>query len=191
MGIKKFQSTLFSSLVNRVASQGMSCDRRSLSYVLLGAATVAALGTAAQAQTVDSRTSSEALVVAQTAAEPVGERYLFGQVPQPDQIGQGYVVLERTGDRVYGALYYPSSSFDCFEGQVQGTELAMTVINSYDQADTYPYSLAMVEDSAVASSDASGELVPFGLDGFHAIEDLSENDHRMLEMCSGVVSSAQ
>lgn len=191
MGIKKIQSTLFSSLVNRVAIQGRSCDRRSLSYLFLGAATVAALGTAAQAQTVDNHTSSEALAVAQTAAEPVGERYLFGQVPQPDQIGQGYVVLERTGDRVYGALYYPSSSFDCFEGQVQGTEIAMTVINSYDQADTYPYSLAMVEDSAVASSDASGELIPFGLDGFHAIEDLSENDHRMLEMCSGVVSSGQ
>jgi hypothetical protein len=191
MGIKTFQSTLFSSLVNRVKSQGRSRDRRSLSYLLLGAATAVTLGTAAQAQTVDSHVSPEALAVAQTAAEPVGERYLFGQVPQPDQIGQGYVVLERTGDRVYGALYYPSSSFDCFEGQVQGTELAMTVINSYDQADTYPYSLAMVEDSAVASSDASGELVPFGLDGFHAIGDLSENDHRMLEMCRGVVSSVQ
>lgn len=191
MGIKTFQSTLFSSLVNRVSSQGRSCDRRALSYVVLGAVTAAALGTAAQAQTVDNQASPEALAVAQTAAEPEGERYLFGQVPQPDQIGQGYVVLERTGDRVYGALYYPSSSFDCFEGQVQGTEIAMTVINSYDQADTYPYSLAMVEDSAVASSDASGELVPFGLDGFHAIGDLSENDHRMLEMCSGVVSSVQ
>ncbi|PZV08558.1 MAG: hypothetical protein DCF32_04480 [Leptolyngbya sp.] len=149
------------------------------------------MGTAAQAQTVDSYTFPDALAVAQTAAESGGERYLFGQVPRPDQIGQGYVVLERTGDRVYGALYYPSSSFDCFEGQVQGTELAMTVINSYDQSDTYPYSLAMVEDSAVASSDASGELVPFGLDGFHAIDNLSENDHRMLEMCRGVVSSVQ
>jgi len=191
MGIKKFQSTLFSSLVNRVVGQGSSYNRCSLSYVLLGAVTAAALGTVAQAQTVDSHTSPAALAIAQTATEPVGERYLFGQVPQPDQIGQGYVVLERTDDRVYGALYYPSSSFDCFEGQVQGTEIAMTVINSYDQADTYPYSLAMVEGSAVASSDASGELIPFGLDGFHAIGDLSENDHRMLEMCSGVVSSAE
>ncbi len=193
MGIKTFQSTLFSSLVNRFSSQGRSCDRRALSYVILGAVTAAALGTAAQAQAqnVSNQTSPEALAIAQTAAEPVSDRYLFGQAPQPDQIGQGYVVLERTGDRVYGALYYPSSSFDCFEGQVQGTEIAMTVINSYDQADTYPYSLAMVEDSAIASSDASGGLVPFGLDGFHAIGDLSENDHRMLEICSGVVGSAQ
>lgn len=191
MGIKTFQSTLFSSLVNRVSSQGQSRDRRALSYVLLGAVTAAALGTAAQAQTIDNQTPPETLAVAQTTAEPEGDRYLFGQVPQPDQIGQGYVVLERTGDRVYGALYYPSSSFDCFEGQVQGTEIAMTVINSYDQTDTYPYSIAMAEGAAIASSEASGELAPFGLDGFHTIGELSENDHRMLEMCRGVVSSAQ
>lgn len=190
MGIKTFQSTLFSSLVNRFSSQGRNRDRRPLAYGLLGAAAVVALGTAAQAQTAD-RPSIETLAVAQTTTESVAERYLFGQVPQPDQIGQGYVVLERTGDRVYGALYYPSSSFDCFAGQVQGDEVAMTVINSYDPADTYPYSLAMAEGPAVAASDASGELAPFGLEGFHAIGSLSENDHRMLEVCRGVIDPDQ
>lgn len=190
MGVKTFQSTLFSSLVNRFASQGRNRDRRPLVYGLLGAAAVVALGTAAQAQTADSQTAREAPAVAQTTTKSAAERYLFGQVPQPDQIGQGYVVLERTGDRVYGALYYPSSSFDCFEGQVQGDEVAMTVINSYDPADTYPYSLAMAEGPAVAASDASGELVPFGLEGFHAIGSPSENDHRMLDICRGVVDPA-
>jgi hypothetical protein len=191
MGIKTFQSTLFSSLVNRFSSQGRNRDRRPLIYGLLGTAAVATLGAAAQAQTIDSQSAPEALAVAQTSSESVGERYLFGQVPEPDQIGQGYVVLERTGDRVYGALYYPSSSFDCFEGQVQGSEVAMTVINSYDPADTYPYSLAMADGSAVAASNASGELVPFGLEGFHAIGSLSENDHRMLDVCRGVVDPDQ
>lgn len=191
MGIKTFQSTLFSSLVNRFAGQGWSRDRRPLIYGLLGTAAVATLGAAAQAQTIESQSAPEVLAVAQISTESAAERYLFGQVPQPDQIGQGYVVLERTGDRVYGALYYPSSSFDCFEGQVQGDEVAMTVINSYDSADTYPYSLAMAEGPAVAASDASGELVPFGLEGFHAIGNLSENDHRMLDVCRGVVEPAQ
>jgi hypothetical protein len=82
--------------------------------------------------------------VAQTAAASSAERHLFGQVAQPDQIGQGYMVVERSGDRVYGALYFPSSSFDCFHGQVEGTELAMTIINSYDQ-ETYPYSVALAD----------------------------------------------
>lgn len=191
MGIKTFQTTLFSSLVNRFASQGRNRNRRPLIYGLLGTAAVATLGAAAQAQTVESPLTSGALAVAQTPIESVAERYLFGQVPEPDQIGQGYVVLERTGDRVYGALYYPSSSFDCFEGQVQGSEVAMTVINSYDPEDTYPYSIAMAEGPAVAANDASGALVPFGLEGFHAIGSLSENDHRMLDVCRGVVAPDQ
>ncbi len=189
MGIKLFQSTLFPSLVNLFSSQGRKRDRRPLSYVLLGTAALAALGTAAQAQTAAEQLTPETLAVAQTTAESTG-RYLFGQVPEPDQIGQGYVVLERDGDRVYGALYYPSSSFDCFQGQVQGTELAMTVINSYDQ-DSYPYSIALAEGPVVATSDASGELVPFGLDGFHALGAPSENDHRMLDMCRGVIAPEQ
>ncbi|MFQ4135717.1 hypothetical protein PGN35_005300 [Nodosilinea sp. PGN35] len=189
MGNKLFQSTLFSSLVNRFSSQGRKRDRRPLSYVLMGTAALAALGTAAQAQTVVEQLTPESLAVAQTAA-PAAGRYLFGQVPEPDQIGQGYVVLERSGDRVYGALYYPSSSFDCFQGRVQGTELAMTITNSYDQ-DTYPYSIALAEGPVVATSDAAGELVPFGLDGFHALGAPSENDHRMLDVCRGVVAPDQ
>lgn len=116
------------------------------------------------------------------SAGPVAGRYLFGQSAQPDQLGQGYVVLERSGDRVYGALYFPSSSFDCFYGQVQGNQLAMTIVNSYDQQ-TYPYSLALADGPAVAASGAAGALVPFGLDGFYAIDSLSDNDHRMLEVC--------
>jgi hypothetical protein len=116
------------------------------------------------------------------ADAPAPERYLFGQSAQPDQVGQGYVVLERTGDRVYGALYYPSSSFDCFYGQMQGTEMAMTIVNSYDQ-ETYPYSIALADGPVVASSSPSDELLPFGLSGFYAIDTLSDNDLRMLDMC--------
>ncbi|HZG40369.1 MAG TPA: hypothetical protein VEZ50_16950 [Nodosilinea sp.] len=178
-----FQSTLFSALVKPFSSQGQTCDRRSLSYLLVGAATVAAFGAAAPTQA-QLTTAPE---VAQTAAASPAERHLFGQVAQPDQIGQGYMVVERSGDRVYGALYFPSSSFDCFHGQVEGTELAMTIINSYDQ-ETYPYSVALADGPAVASSEAAGELAPFGLSGFFAIDTLSDNDHRMLDICRSAVA---
>ena len=53
---------------------------------------------------------------ARPSAFPEVGRYLFGQVPQRDQLGQGYIILENTGDQIFGALYYPSSSFDCFRG---------------------------------------------------------------------------
>ncbi|MBE9139985.1 hypothetical protein IQ254_22780 [Nodosilinea sp. LEGE 07088] len=182
MAVKTIKSVLFSSLVKPFLSQGRRPARVPLAVLLLGAA-IAAWGATTPAQ-------ADSLTVAQTGAEsvlPAAERYLFGQTPQPDQIGQGYVVLERTGDRVYGALYYPSSSFDCFYGQVQGSEVAMTIINSYDQ-EAYPYSLALAEGPAVATVGSTGESLPFSLDGFYAIDTLSDNDHRMLDQCRAAVT---
>jgi hypothetical protein len=116
-------------------------------------------------------------------------RYLFGQASEPDQIGVGYVVLERTGDRVYGALYFPNSSFDCFHGQVQGAELAMSIVDSYSQ-EVYPYNIALANDTSVASTDLSDNLTPFNLSGFYALDTLSENDNRMLDICSGALAPA-
>ncbi|MBE9108785.1 hypothetical protein IQ273_05060 [Nodosilinea sp. LEGE 07298] len=191
MGIKVLQSKLFSSLVKPFLNQGRNRDRYPLSYLFIGTAAVAALGAIAPVQAQSTTQSSLDSAVAQTAvALPEAGRYLFGQVSQPDQIGQGYVVLERTGDRVYGALYYPSSSFDCFYGQVEGSDLAMTIVNSYDQ-EAYPYSLALVDGPVVAANGAAGELSPFGLDGFFALDTLSDNDHRMLDMCQSAVVPEQ
>jgi hypothetical protein len=110
---------------------------------------------------------------------------LFGEVSEPDQIGHGYMVLESNGETVYGALYYPHSSFDCFYGEVEGAELAMTIINSYTQ-EIYPYSIALVSDSAIAAT-SPGSLEPLSLEGFYALEQVSDNDIRMLDMCGTVV----
>ncbi|PSN10422.1 hypothetical protein C7293_28190 [filamentous cyanobacterium CCT1] len=192
VGIRMLQSKLFSSLVNPFLSQGKKRDRHSLPYWFVGTAAAAALGAIVpvQAQTAPQGALPEVAVAQTSASLPEAGRYLFGQVPEPDQIGQGYVVLERTGDRVYGALYYPSSSFDCFYGEVEGTELAMTIVNSYDQQ-AYPYSLALADGPAVATSNPTGDLAPFGLDGFFAIDTVSENDHRMLDTCRAAVAPEQ
>lgn len=120
-------------------------------------------------------------------AFPAPGRYLFGQVPEPDQLGQGYMVVESTGDRVYGALYYPSSSFDCFQGQVEGNELAMTVIHSYSQ-EVYPYAIALESDTTVAAGQLSDGLEPVSPSGFYALETLTDNDLRMLDVCRSVVA---
>jgi hypothetical protein len=182
MVVKEIKSVLQSSLVRPFLSQERSCERAPLTALLLTAAVVV-LGSVAPAR-------ADSITVAQVepdTVQPMADRFLFGQTPQPDQIGQGYVVLERRADRVYGALYYPSSSFDCFYGQVQGTEMAMTIIDSYSQ-ETYPYSLALVDGPVVATATSASEPLPFGLDGFHAIDSLSDNDHRMLDQCRSVVA---
>ncbi|NMF86358.1 hypothetical protein [Nodosilinea sp. P-1105] len=133
--------------------------------------------------------TENASAIAQAAFPSQGPgQYLYGQAPEPEQVGFGYVVLDSSADGIYGALYFPSSSFDCFHGQVQGNELAMTVIDSYSQ-EPYAYSIALASDTTVASSGASDALEPLSLKDFYQLDGPSENDLRMLAICRGVVAS--
>lgn len=112
---------------------------------------------------------------------PADGLYLFGQAPVADQIGAGYMVFEAEQQRVVGALYMPDSSFDCFHGELGGTELAMTITNSYTQ-ETYPYSIALQTNDAIASTSADS-VSPLSLEGFYRLASPSANDLRMLEIC--------
>lgn len=106
--------------------------------------------------------------------------YLYGQSPQPEQIGQGYFVFEVNQGKVVGALYMPRSSFDCASGSFKQNQLALTVVNSYDRS-TNPFDIALETGSTVASTGGSAEKV--SLQGFHRISEISENDYRMLNVC--------
>lgn len=106
--------------------------------------------------------------------------YLYGQSPKPEQIGKGYFVFEVNKGRVVGALYMPRSSFDCAAGSFKGNQLALTVVNSYDHS-TNPFNIAVESNSTVASGVGGSEN--FGLQGFHRISNISQNDYRILNTC--------
>ena len=106
--------------------------------------------------------------------------YLFGQAPEPDQIGAAYLVFEVNDDQVVGAFYMPYSSFDCFSGQMQAEQLALTVINSYEQT-AHPYTVALSENASVATT--GNAIAPVGLEGYHQIQQVSESDQRILATC--------
>ncbi|NEQ43650.1 MAG: hypothetical protein F6K00_08860 [Leptolyngbya sp. SIOISBB] len=107
--------------------------------------------------------------------------YVFGESPTAGQLGTTYMVMQVSADRVTGGFYQPSSSFDCFHGEITGTEMALTVIDSYAQT-AHPFALALESGTAVASSEAiAGEWVP---SGFYSLPELSATDHEVLQMCS-------
>jgi hypothetical protein len=106
--------------------------------------------------------------------------YLYGQAETPDQVGSAYMVFTVTDSRVVGAFYMPYSSFDCFHGEFQPDRLALNVVDSYDRS-VHPYSVALDTSSPVAA--ANGAAVPAGLEGFHQIQTVSENDQRILATC--------
>ncbi|GAB4367103.1 MAG: hypothetical protein Kow00121_05140 [Elainellaceae cyanobacterium] len=106
--------------------------------------------------------------------------YLYGQSPEPDQIGSAYMVFEVDQGRVIGAFYMPRSSFDCFYGDVEADQLALTIVNSYEQTQ-YPYAIALEPNDSLATNSESA--APMGLEGFHSIDMLTENDQRILSTC--------
>lgn len=106
--------------------------------------------------------------------------YFYGESPQPDQLGQGYMVFEARQHKLLGALYLPHSSFDCFYGQVAPNHLAMTVIDSYDRT-LHPYQMAL-EPVAIASSPDTHNI-QFKPQGMHRIAEVRDAELGYLETC--------
>ncbi|MGD1905139.1 MAG: hypothetical protein ACFB0C_03995 [Leptolyngbyaceae cyanobacterium] len=125
-------------------------------------------------------TSEQAIASAapETAALEEGV-YLYGESPQPQQVGATYMVMTVQAGQAVGAFYMPSSSFDCFYGPVTANSLDLTIVNSYDQV-AYPYEVALAINGAVAATGAVPAVVP---EGFHAIDTLSETDQQILATC--------
>jgi len=109
-----------------------------------------------------------------------GQVYLFGESPQRDQLGQTYFIFRKVGDRIVGAIYAPRSSFDCFQGAVQGNQLKIDVVDSYTRQ-VYPVAISLERNSVVAGNLQN--TVDFKLEGLYPIADISQNDQRILAVC--------
>ena len=107
--------------------------------------------------------------------------YLYGQSPEPGQIGSTYLIFEVRNQQTVGAFYLPSSSFDCFHGELQPDRLLLTVVDSYDQT-THPYAVALQTDQPLTASTI-GATPPVSLVGYHPIEPISTIDYQLLSTC--------
>ena len=105
--------------------------------------------------------------------------YLYGQQVTAAQPGSTYMVFEISGNRTVGAFYQPSSSFDCFSGDVSSTRLDLNVVDSYEQT-SHPYALAIEPVSTLTAGPAGTE---FSISGFTPISTLSELDEHLLATC--------
>ncbi|MEM8804582.1 MAG: hypothetical protein AAGF01_00855 [Cyanobacteria bacterium P01_G01_bin.38] len=123
-------------------------------------------------------------VTATDQALPNDGIYLYGQQPLPDQLATAYLVFEARAGIILGAFYMPQSSFDCVQGQFQDTELALTITDSYSQ-DSFEYALGIQRDTQVASAEGA---VSMAIEGYHRIQQVSENDLRILDTCKAFYS---
>lgn len=108
--------------------------------------------------------------------------YLYGEQAAAAQPGSTYMVFEVTGSYAIGAFYRPSSSFDCFSGDISATRLDLNVIDSFEQT-THPYSLAAQTGPTLTAGPVNAE---FKINGFTLINEISELDEHILETCQTV-----
>jgi hypothetical protein len=107
--------------------------------------------------------------------------YLYGESPVAGTIGAVYLVLTAQNGGLTGAVYQPSSSFDCVRATVGTRSLDLMVTDAYDQSE-WPYDIALTLNATVASS--SGGTAPLQLEGMYAIATLSDLDRQLLAVCS-------
>lgn len=153
-------------------------------FTSVGRVGIALLGTSITLSTALEAQAAYSKPVAQTPAVPAATLpdgvYLYGQAPKPDELGKGYFVFENKAGKVVGALYMPSSSFDCAAGEFKADQLALMVTDSYDRT-ANPFEIALDRSSTVASK--GNPSLTIGLQGFQKLDAVSKNDLRLLNVC--------
>lgn len=183
------KTSLFQSARGPVLPEAQKKQRRQSrggqwSVLLGGLLSALLLGASAQANPLPVAPMAASQTHAQAVTLPQGVEdgiYFYGEVPQPDQLGAAYMVFEARDAQVTGAMFMPHSSFDCFQGQISGRELALQITNSYTQ-ETYGYAIALVtsEDPIATVGNAQ---VPLRLDGFFNLGTAREAELAILETC--------
>lgn len=123
--------------------------------------------------------SSQLLAQASSEIASHNGVYLYGRSPQPEELGQEYLVFKIEQGRVKGAVYQPRSEFNCFSGSLRAGQMELAITDPYD-GNQYPYAIALQSSPPVASNTQVSEL---GLEGYHRLEKMSDNDHRILQTC--------
>jgi hypothetical protein len=110
--------------------------------------------------------------------------YLYGQSPQANQLGQGYIVFEKRQDTVKGALYMPSSEFSCFQGTLDKSgELAMTVKSLPDTGGVREVATSNILPR-INDDEPMTYAYSVALQDYHQLKSISANDQRILQMCN-------
>lgn len=108
--------------------------------------------------------------------------HFYGEAPERDQINHAYMVFEVKGAKVAGALYWPNSSYSCFEGRFNNKQLALRIDDPFSDA-TYLQEVALTETAIVASSDLQSVEMEIGLADMYALNSANSKDHEFLADC--------
>lgn len=116
--------------------------------------------------------------------------YLYGRAPQPQQIGQEYMVFELHQGKVIGAFYLPYSEFSCFSGNIKSGELALMVANAPDPGEgdstqQNPRQIATASGKPQIGEEFNAIAYPHAvaLQEYYQLPEVTNSDHQILQTC--------
>ncbi len=118
---------------------------------------------------------------AEVALPLASSTYLYGQQPIANQPDTAYFVFESQGAQITGALYMPSSSFDCVQGQIIDRQMALSITDSYTK-ETYSYALILNDPWVEVASQTSNVTPPPSIQGFYPLP-IQAQDRAILTTC--------
>ena len=156
-----------------------------LSLLVLGiAAQAAAALTVAPSARRSGMPLSAAILESNSGSSVASGSYLFGESPEPNQIGKEYMVFEVKDGRMVGGFYSPSSDFSCFTGNIKDDVMNLAVEDA-DLQSTSTISVQLYLANEVAGN--SELLLPFesalGLQGTYRIPELDHTSKVVLDTC--------
>ncbi|MEH2155902.1 hypothetical protein [Nostoc sp.] len=112
--------------------------------------------------------------------------YLYGQSPNANQLGQGYIIFQKQQAKVTGALYMPQSEFNCFQGTINPSgELAMTVNSSSNEANSNQSNQVATSSRLpkINDDESNSYAYSLALQDFYRLNSMTASDRRTLQMC--------
>lgn len=109
--------------------------------------------------------------------------FLYGSSPKAGEFGKGYIVFEKQRGKVVGAMYMPSSEFNCFQGTLdtQG-EIAMSVKGF--AGDVNPNQVASIDRlPSVGDEELTNYAYAVTLQDYYQLDNIGNNDRQILKTC--------
>jgi hypothetical protein len=100
--------------------------------------------------------------------------YLYGESELPGRVGSEYIVFDNQDGQAVGAVFLTNSEYSCFSGQVQQGQLAMRVLDSYEQIER-PYAISL---EGAAGDTATSEYRP--------VQEIGRQELGLLETCRNI-----
>lgn len=125
--------------------------------IALALSSAAMLGTSGMAVAEPNTSGNIATAINRTSL--ADGTYFYGDSPEGNQVGQGYVVFKKRGQNVTGAFFYPHSEFSCFTGKIKNQHLDVLSLGlPHDNAIEVDVPLAKMHQIKTMGSPAKDSL---------------------------------